>query len=98
MKKKPTYTTKLHAHRLTIMMGRRSPCGCCPAAKEFNPLTQPSEMWSENLNPCFICQRFVSKPNDLRLWTDKCPCIALGEKKALKRTNEALNLYYKKES
>jgi hypothetical protein len=92
--RKPTYTTKLHAHRLTIMMGKGEPCGHCPASRGFEVDQEPGEMWSTQINPCQVCRDFLITPNNPR-WHSKCPCHSLGEEDAIKLTNKALNRYYK---
>ena len=89
MRNKPTYTTKLHAHRLSLMMLRDEPCGCCPAAPEFYfERRSMAQLWKNC--PCFICRDFVDIKDSA-----KCPCTSLGEKKAITRTHKKLKEYYK---
>ena len=86
------YTLKLHRHRLRLMLKRDNACDLCPGRKDFIGLNdswigdeQGSIGRSSWLNkgkaggPCIICQDFVGVKNE-------CPCHALGDKEAMKRT------------
>ena len=90
MKTKPTYTTKLHAYRLSLMLKRDEPYGCCPAAPKFNGSLGATELW-EGI-PCEICTSFIG------LKGLNCPCIQLkrNEDKAIAQSHKALREYYKK--
>ena len=92
MKAKPTYTTKLHAYRLSLMLKRDEPCGCCPSAPKLNGSNRSDEPWKGHPNPCHICKRFVGI-TDLSC---QCPCFLLGKDKAIERSHKALREYYKK--
>lgn len=82
---RPTYTEKLHRHRLRVMLGKSNPCDCCPAARKFDPKDSPTFLWSaenaENTEnyPCRVCREFVGIESS-------CPCNALGQYEALRRT------------
>ena len=74
------YTLKLHRHRLRLMLKRDNVCGLCPGRKGFNGYDC---LWIGDeegcMGPCIICRDFVGTKN-------RCPCHALGEEEALKRT------------
>ena len=83
------YTLKLHKHRLRLMLKRDNICELCPGRKGFNGQIDAwigdergrIRAWKYDTvkGPCIICQDFVGIKN-------QCPCLALGEKEAMKRT------------
>jgi hypothetical protein len=82
-RKKPTYTEKVHAHRLELMLKRKDLCSCCPAAKGFSGQELSINLWSNW--PCRICRSFVGlKP------LPGCPCHRLGPEEARRRSIAAL--------
>jgi len=84
MRKKPTYTEKVHARRLLLMLDREDPCLCCPAQRQFKQRTDEDfRLWANEDRICYICQRFVCIGYG-------CPCSILGKQRALKRTRLAL--------
>lgn len=98
MAKKPTYTVKLHAHRLSLMMLKDEPCGCCPASLGFQTgFTVHQWNCVSIFSICKTCREFV----DLVLIGPsvmpqaRCPCHVLGPEKALKITRKKLKEYYK---
>jgi len=91
----PTYTTKYHAYRLSLMLRRENPCNCCPASKGFSCETPCLILilWSSSSDPCKICRTFIGlDPNPDS--GPYCPCRVLGKKEALRRTRKALKKFY----
>jgi len=80
------YTEKLHAKRLLGMLEKRNPCGCCPAGKRYMEDTKDwaESVFGEQRSFCKVCWAFIS------LERLTCPCWALGEQEAIKRTWLAL--------
>jgi hypothetical protein len=93
------YTVEKHVRHLVGLMARDEPCKCCPAAKGMRQELSPVEQWDEEEEfPCRICREFVGLPWDEtagRWWGTLrgCPCKALGEEEAIRRTFEALKSY-----
>ena len=82
------YTLKLHRHRLRLMLKRDNACDLCPGRKGFwgdgtewigNEKGDPGKFRRIIKGPCIVCQGFVGVING-------CPCNALGDKEAIKRT------------
>ena len=90
MKEPCTYTEKLHAHRLKVMLKREDLCGCCPKAKNFEIGTSIWEgarglmlhYFNTSTGACKVCKDFVN--------TFDCPCFELGREGAIKQTWLAL--------
>jgi hypothetical protein len=93
------YTTEKHVKSLVALMARDEPCKCCPAAKGLRQELSPTDNWDcESDFPCRVCREFVGLD-----WSDEagrwvgshsgCPCNALGNAEALRRTFEALKAY-----
>ena len=93
MKEPCTYTEKLHAHRLKVMLKREDPCNYCPKAKNFeigtsiwegarDLLYEIPHYFSSPTGACKVCQEFVN--------TFDCPCFELGREGAIKQTWLAL--------
>jgi hypothetical protein len=93
------YTVEKHVKQLVALMSRDEPCKCCPAAKGMRQELSPVEQWDEDGDdPCRICREFVGLEYCERLgrhlpYMSGCPCRALGEDEAIRRTFEALKAY-----
>ena len=76
MKKLTEYTIKKHIGRVLVLLSKKDPCGCCPAAYKFKierPALQNWKIDSETTDhPCNICQEFSEI-------TFGCPCDVRGE-------------------
>jgi len=96
MVNKRKYTTNIHAHRLRTMLRREKNSILCPASKEFNPGAPPQELWlGDHGEACTICRAFVGLYNPGAMRSSyKCPCLALGDEDAMKRTERALRRHY----
>jgi hypothetical protein len=93
-RRKPTYTRKLHAHRVELMLNKPGElCGRCPAGRGFQ-YTQPLYLRDQSINNsvCYICRDFVCR--DVPGYEDeppeRCPCYQFGSELAIKRTLAAL--------
>jgi len=113
LKNLPTYTKRLHAYRLSLMLKKDNPQEHCPAAKRFVTNKNIKSLWSSTNHPCRICAEFVDIPLRLiransffrpfdavypnGLLGSCCPCYYYGRKEALRRTEEKLKAFYQKE-
>jgi len=108
----PTYTPRLHAYRLSLMLRREDPCGCCPAAQGFSLDNDPKLPWSSTNHPCEVCAGFLGIPLKItgygRFLTIRairpsgreclpCPCHYFGRALALEKTKERLREFYQEE-
>ena len=76
-RKKPTYTTKVHARRLLQMLNHSSIYHMCPAKRGFNTLTRTGPFCNTwNGEPCKVCKSFIR----LSFMDTYCPCYAFGYK------------------
>ena len=84
-RKKPTYTTKVHARRLLQMLNRPNICSLCPARKGFVNGRREYKLDADYTSTiCPICQAFVGVQN-----VSICPChhdYELNLVKTLKRS------------
>ena len=84
-RKKPTYTTKVHARRLLQMLSRPTICSLCPARKGFADGRREYKLDADYTTTiCPVCQAFVNIPSD-----GLCPChhdFELGLCKTLKQS------------
>ena len=96
---KRVYDLDYHVERLEKMLQNKGACNMCPAYQHFdverNPLRIVAEYsirWQgEHVKKeiCILCREFVGVNS-----THGCPCKVLGAKKAIKRTEEAIDNYY----
>jgi hypothetical protein len=99
IRNKPVYTVEQHVKMLVALMSRDEPCNCCPAAPHLDMRVSPQEIWDDALDhPCRICREFVGLDwhYDHGRWTGNlrgCPCNALGDEEAIRKTFEALKVY-----
>jgi len=93
---RPTYTKEIHARRLSQILQKEDPCHYCPSSEGFNPSASSSILWSSSSYPCKICRAFVGLDPDPDFDSPRCPCNALGRKKALQRTHKALEEFYQR--
>ena len=98
MKRKITYTKKMHAYRLSLMLDKPGPCNLCPA----HPIDQWKN-WShittlmQSDDVCNICRNFIGIPKfNLHRHRNLCPCYVRGEK-AISDSYKALTKYYNEE-
>jgi hypothetical protein len=94
------YTRKIHARRLAQMLNREDPCGCCPAAREFDNRSLPHEMWEGPFREvCNTCRTFVDLPplRDNVPSDRRCPCSILGKSQAIQTTLKVLESYRKEQ-
>jgi hypothetical protein len=92
-RRKPTYTRKLHAHRVELMLNKPGDlCERCPATKGFGYYAQPGDLYSNPDGVCVVCREFVCKdvPGYEDVVPKKCPCLQFGGELAIKRTLAAL--------
>lgn len=87
------YTREMHVKRLKSILERKT-CDCCPAAKYYNPdsdfLYPAGLLWASPADhPCVICKTFVG----VSVFSNKCPCHALGAEEAIRKTLEEIELY-----
>jgi hypothetical protein len=93
------YTVEKHVRHLVALMARDEPCKCCPAAKGMRQELSPIEQWDEEGDdPCRICRQFVGlewgeESGRMTSILPGCPCKALGQGEAIRRTFEALKHY-----
>lgn len=89
--RKITYTTKLHVHRLELMLNRPDICEHCPAVPKTLRRAFISYLISYKNPPCPICTKFVGYE-----FTDtvSCPCHQLKDK-AIPLTLKAIQKYRK---
>ena len=79
----PKYTEKFHAKRLIRMLKFKEPCGHCPANRHYELNCRMIILGHNDPDyACGVCQSFVG--------VGGCPCNALGETEAIKRTYLAL--------
>lgn len=95
---RPLYTMEIHVKRLKAML-KRDVCVCCPAAKHYNPKSQPGKLWSFDSVPCQVCGDFVGidKAEPFGI-SRRCPCYYFGREDAIKRTLIAVENYEKEVS
>jgi len=93
------YTNDIHAKRLIDILEEEDTCAYCPATDNYNGHRRAGEIWSEDSDPCRICQEFVGMKiefiyfigsEDYGKARAKCPCKNLGKEEAVKRTWLAL--------
>ena len=81
MKKLTEYTMKKHIGRVLVLLSKKDPCGCCPAAYKFESDRTATHNWKVDSamtnNPCLICQEFSEI-------TFGCPCNIKGERENVK--------------
>lgn len=85
-----SYTEDVHAERLHAILNKIFYQGetgheMCPAASEFSPYTDPTDMWDKECDPCDVCKSFIGISMD-----GHCPCLVMGTERALERTIEHL--------
>lgn len=86
MAKRVMYTEELHVERLEMLLGKKNVCDKCPAAPYFNTAND----YHYSNSPCCVCREFIGH------YGHDCPCYMFGAEEALKKTEEALVEYYKK--
>ncbi len=96
MPRERRYTENIHAHRLRTMLRREQSSILCPASKEFNPGGPPQELWlGDHGDACTVCRAFVGLYSTSAARSGyKCPCLALGDELAIKKTKKALRRHY----
>jgi len=93
------YTVEKHVKSLVALLARDEPCQLCPAASKMDMKLSPCDMWDcESDFPCRVCRQFVGlswNEDAGRWWGDHpgCPCNAIGNSEAIRRTFEALKAY-----
>jgi len=98
-RRKPTYTRKLHAYRVELMLNKPGElCKRCPATRGFvcgtqtMLLSQARLVYCNRNEVCNVCQQFVciNVPGYDDKEPTKCPCCQFGGELAIKRTLAAL--------
>jgi hypothetical protein len=81
------YTEEIHVYRLLEMFSRHIEAEYplhelgCPATTDFDPNSDPDDLWKPNSSPCCICSGFVQvRPAII------CPCIQMTAKVAVEKT------------
>lgn len=99
--RKITYTTKLHVHRLELMLNKPDICKRCPAIDVNSiDINISGIVHTYKNNPCIVCRGFlgytIPKYETKRLLANYgyCPCIHLGQK-AIPLTLKAIQKYRK---
>ena len=85
-KVKRRYTQQIHAKRVEKILNKPNTCNKCPAAPYYDETRSVLRSWDNA--PCQICRRFIHLT--FREAPNRCPCVALGESLAAKRTWLAL--------
>jgi hypothetical protein len=95
-RRKPTYTRKLHTHRVELMLNKPGElCGRCPASRGFaytKPLYNRDRDILNHRQVCRVCMEFVciGVPGYEDSLPTNCPCNQFGGELAIKRTLAAL--------
>jgi len=92
-RRKPTYTRKLHAYRVELMLNKPGElCKRCPATRGFVFGAQVRSLYCNCNEVCNVCQQFVciNVPGYDDREPTRCPCCQFGGELAIKRTLAAL--------
>jgi len=96
--KKITYTTKLHVHRLELLLNKPNLCTICPAGyinKDVRSYNLTDYMHARyTKNPCEVCTNFLGYDKET---VGICPCICFGAD-IIPHTLKAIKAYRKEAS